>query len=117
MLLLVKGVVNQDLFQRFLLLVMILAAASAIAAFGVPHVNASPSAMIQNDSFYISASLGWYVIVGEVLNTGDVALRFIFVTATLKDSSGIVVDSLQTVALSDYLPAALAIPAAGRITT
>ena len=69
----------------------------------LPHVAAAPSAVVQNDSSYISSSLGWFNVVGEVLNTGNTPLRFIFITATFKDAGGIVVDSLQGVADSQYL--------------
>jgi len=69
----------------------------------IKTVFAAPSAQIQNDTSYISSGLGYY-IVGEVLNNGDVALRFIFITATLKDSSGVVLDSIQGVAESQFLP-------------
>jgi hypothetical protein len=70
----------------------------------IKTVFAAPSAQIQNDTSYISSALGYYYIVGEVLNTGDVALRFIFITATLKDASGVVLDSIQGVAESQFLP-------------
>jgi hypothetical protein len=71
--------------------------------FAIPHVAAAPSAVIQNDSAFIS-SLGWYNIVGEVKNTGNVTLQYIYATATLKDSAGIVVDSVQGAATVTYLP-------------
>ena len=46
---------------------------------------AVPGARIQNDSSYIL--YGTYHMVGEVLNTGDVPLRFIAITATFKDQN------------------------------
>ena len=67
-------------------------------------VQASPSAVIQNDSSYID-SIGYYHVVGEVLNTGDASLTFIKISGVFKDSSGQVLDTELTYAYSDYLPA------------
>ncbi len=72
-------------------------------------VLASPNAQIQNDSSYTDSS-GYFHVVGEVLNTGDVWLRFVKVTGTLKDSNGQIVDVTFTYAYADYLPPAQRTP-------
>ncbi len=72
--------------------------------FAVPHVAASPSAVIQNDSSYTD-SIGYYHVVGEVLNTGDASLTLIKISGVFKDSGSQVVDTELTYAYADYLPA------------
>jgi len=47
--------------------------------------------MIQNDTGYLFRGL-YYVVVGEVVNTGDVPLRFDTITATFRTEDGRVVD-------------------------
>ena len=62
--------------------------------FLFPSARAAvPGARVQNDSSYIL--YGTYHVVGEVLNTGDVPLRFIAVTVTFKDQNGRVVDVVR----------------------
>jgi hypothetical protein len=61
------------------------------ACTAVKPVFAAPSAVIQNDTGYVDIS-GFYHVVGEVKNTGDVWLQFIQVSASLKDQNGVVVD-------------------------
>jgi len=63
--------------------------------FALPHVVASPNATIQNDSSFIDET-GYYHVVGEVKNTGDVWLQFVRTAATFKDQSGTVVDTSFT---------------------
>ena len=70
----------------------------------LPHVAASPSALIQNSSSYTD-SLGYYHVVGEVLNNGDASLTFIKISGVFKDSSSQVADTEITYAYADYLPA------------
>jgi len=74
-----------------------------LAFYVAQPVAAAANVQIQNDSSYINSVTGSYYVVGEVLNTGDVALQYVFVTATLKDSNGVVLSSLQGVAESHYL--------------
>jgi hypothetical protein len=66
-------------------------------------VAAAASAVIQNDSMWID-STGALHIFGEVKNTGDVWLRFVKITGTLRDGSGGIVDVSFTYALLDFLP-------------
>lgn len=58
---------------------------------GVKPVFAAPNAVIQNDTSYVDIS-GFYHVVGEVKNTGDVWLQFIQVSASFKDQNGVVLD-------------------------
>ncbi len=76
----------------------------AVRLVPVEPVSGAASAEIQNHSSYIGSYTKSYYIVGEVLNTGDMAIRFIFVTATLKDGTGWVVDVVEGVGQSNYLP-------------
>lgn len=70
----------------------------------LPYVHASPNAMIQNDSSYTD-SIGYYHVVGEILNTGDTSLTFIKISGVFKDFGGQVVDTELTYAYTNYLPA------------
>jgi len=63
----------------------------AIAAFAIPTSHAAASAAVQNDMMWIS-SIGNLWIFGEVKNTGDVWLKYVKVTATLRDASNGIVD-------------------------
>jgi hypothetical protein len=74
-----------------------------IAAFAIPTSHAAASAAVQNDTSYIS-SIGTYHIIGEVLNSGDTWLRFVKVTAIMKDTNGQVVDVDFTYAWVERLP-------------
>ena len=65
-------------------------------------VQASTSAVIQNDSSYID-SIGYYHVVGEVLNTGDAWLQYARVTGVFKDAAGQVVDVDFTYTMLSYL--------------
>jgi hypothetical protein len=58
----------------------------------LPHVAAAPNATIQNDSSFIDEA-GYYHVVGEVKNTGDVWLHFVRIAATFKGQNGDVVDT------------------------
>lgn len=73
----------------------------------LPHVAASPSAVIQNDSNFLDEA-GYYHVVGEVKNTGDVWLQYVRVAATFKDQAGTVVDTSFTYTLLDRLPSGIA---------
>ncbi len=66
-------------------------------------VAAIANAIIQNDSSYVDI-LGFFHVVGEIRNTGDVWLHSLKVTGTLKDSSGQIVDTDTTYAYADALP-------------
>jgi hypothetical protein len=74
-----------------ILLLLTLSLTSVFSLF--PSAMAVPSARIQNDGRY--NFYGTYHVVGEVLNTGDVPLRFIQITATLKDKNERVVDVVR----------------------
>ncbi len=49
-------------------------------------------------------SLGYFHIVGEVVNSGDVWLQFIKITGTLRNANGQIVDVTTTYAYATYLP-------------
>jgi len=66
-------------------------------------VAAVAGAAVQNDSMWID-SLGALHIFGEVKNTGDVWLRFVKVTGTLRDSTGAIVDVTFTYTLLSFVP-------------
>jgi hypothetical protein len=68
----------------------------------LPHVAAAPNAIIQNDSSYRD-SIGYYHVVGEVMNSGDVWLQFVKVTGVFKDAGGQVVDVDFTYTMLSYL--------------
>jgi hypothetical protein len=65
-----------------------------LAAVGARSVAAAPNAVIQNDTGYLD-STGYYHVVGEVKNMGDVWLQSIVISATLKDENGATVDVKQ----------------------
>ncbi len=70
------------------------------ALFLFPSARAAvPDARIQNDSGYLLFDR--YHVFGEVLNTGDVPLHFIAITATFKDQNGRVVDAARTYVYTD----------------
>jgi len=69
----------------------------------VPPVAAAAGAVVQNDSAWID-SLGDLHIVGEVKNTGDLWVRFVEITGTLRDASNGVVDVIFTYTLLSYVP-------------
>jgi len=58
-------------------------------------VNAAAQATILSHSSYLD-SLGYYTVVGEVQNTGDMHLRFVKISATFYDSADHVVDTSLT---------------------
>lgn len=60
-------------------------------------VNAAAQVTILSHSGYIS-SLGWYYVVGEVQNSGDMHLKYVEITATFYDSYDVVVDTSFTFA-------------------
>jgi hypothetical protein len=61
------------------------------ACVAIKPAAAAPNAVIQHDASYVDIS-GFYHVVGEVKNTGDVWLQFVQVSASLKDQNGVVVD-------------------------
>jgi hypothetical protein len=75
--------------------------------FALPHVAASPSAVIQNESTHIDEA-GYYHVVGEAKNTGTVWLQYVRIAATFKDQSGAVVDTSFTYTLLDRVPPGVA---------
>ena len=68
----------------------------------IQPVSAAPSAVIQNDSAYLD-EVGYYHVVGEVKNTGDVWLQYVRISATFKDQNGAVVDTSFTYTMLDRL--------------
>jgi hypothetical protein len=75
--------------------------------FALPHVTASPSAIIQKESTHIDEA-GYYHVVGEAKNTGDIWLQYVRIAATFKDQNGAVVDTSFTYTLLDRLPPGVA---------
>ena len=73
---------------------MLLYALLFLAPLGARSIAAAPNAVIQNDTGYADSS-GYYHVVGEVKNTGDVWLQSILVSAILKDAQGGTVDVKQ----------------------
>jgi hypothetical protein len=69
----------------------------------VPRAAATANAIVQNDSMWID-SAGYLHIFGEVKNTGDVWLRYVQITATLRDASSSIVDVVFTFTSTDFLP-------------
>lgn len=59
--------------------------------------NAVAQVTILSHSGYID-SLGWYNVVGEVQNSGDIHLKYVKITATFYDSNDVVVDTSFTFA-------------------
>jgi len=77
-----------DLYLSKLTLLPFLLLATCVA---VKPVVAAPNAVVQNDASYVDIS-GFYHVVGEVKNTGDVWLQFIQISASLRDQAGAVLD-------------------------
>jgi hypothetical protein len=69
----------------------VLALVLLAACITIKPVAAAPNAVIQHDASYVDIS-GFYHVVGEVKNTGDVWLQFIQVSVSFKDQNGAVVD-------------------------
>ena len=84
-----------------ILLMALLSLAACLAS--VDPVVAGANAAVQNDSMWID-SLGALHIFGEVKNTGDVWLRFVKVTGTLRDPAGAIVDVIFTYTLLNFVP-------------
>jgi len=84
------------------ILLLVLLPLAAWLAWADP-VAAMASAVVQNDSMWID-SIGALHIFGEVKNTGDVWLRFVKVTGTLRDSTGAIVDVVFTYTLLTFVP-------------
>jgi hypothetical protein len=72
-------------------------------AVTVPWVAADASAIVQNDSMWID-SLGHAHVFGEVNNTGDVWLRFVKITGTLRDPTDAIIDVVLAYTLLSYVP-------------
>jgi uncharacterized protein YxeA len=85
--------------KKILLLVLVILS----TIYLLPHAAASPNAVIQNDSSYVD-SAGYFHVVGEVLNTGDVWLEYVEITGTLKNATGQIVDVTFTFTTAHYLP-------------
>jgi hypothetical protein len=86
--------------EKVFLAVLVLLTSAMI----LPTTCAASSAVIQNDSSYIGVPSGYFHVVGEVKNAGDVWLQSIIVTATLKDQYGAIVAILQAHTLLAHLP-------------
>ncbi len=86
--------------SKFLLLLPFMLLLAACAA--IRPVAAAANAQIQNDSSYVD-SIGYYHVVGEVRNTGDVWLQYVKVTGVFKDAGGQVVDVDFTYTMLNYL--------------
>ncbi len=81
----------------------ILALVLLAACITIKSVAAEPSAVIQHDASYVDIS-GFYNVVGEVKNTGNVWLQFIEISASLKDQNGVVVDIKSATPWLFHLP-------------
>lgn len=77
--------------RHFGLSTSILALVLLAACITIKPVAAAPDAVIQHDASYVDIS-GFYHVVGEVKNTGNVWLQFIQISASFKDQNGVVVD-------------------------
>jgi hypothetical protein len=76
----------------------------ALMLVTLPHVAASPSATIQNTtSSFIDQKSLYFHVVGEVRNTGDVWLSNVKVSATFRDQSGAVTDTVSRYTLLNRL--------------
>ncbi len=85
---------------HFAILLVCLLSASAIYAYPVQALgNVS---IVSYSSFYDSLNALW--IVGEVINTGNLATEFTKVTATLYDSTNKVVGIADGYSLVDVIP-------------
>jgi hypothetical protein len=73
------------------------------AVLGVRSVAAAPNAVLQNDAGYVDTA-GYYHVVGEVKNTGDVWLQSILISAILRDEQGAAVDVKQGAPWLTHLP-------------
>lgn len=78
-------------------LVILALLGSVLLVSSTPSVNAVAQVTILSHSGYTD-SLGWYYVVGEVQNTGDMNLEYVEITATFYDSSNVVVDTSFTFA-------------------
>jgi len=74
-----------------------------LVTVAIKPVAAAPNAVIQNEGSYVDVA-GYYHIVGEVKNTGDVWLQFVRISATLKDQNGAIVDMPFTYTTLNRLP-------------
>jgi len=72
--------------------------------FALPHVAASPSAVIHNNTSNYIDEVGYLHVVGEAQNTGDVWLQSVRIGATFKNQNGAVVGTSFTYTLLDRLP-------------
>ncbi|GEM_PF-610682 len=88
-----------EVMKRFIPVTLVL-----LFLFALPHVAASPSAVIQSNTSSYFDELGYLHVVGEVQNTGDIWLRYVRIDATFKDQNGAVVDTAFTYTLLDRLP-------------
>jgi hypothetical protein len=70
--------------------------------FALPHVAASPNAVIQKESAHVDEA-GYYHVVGETKNTGDAWLQYVRIAATFRDENDAVVDTSFTYTLLDRL--------------
>ena len=81
-----------------LVVVLLLLSAQLLVA-----VKAAGQAVILQHTGYIDALTGYYLVVGEVQNTGDRALRFVKITTTFYDSAGVVIATDFTYTMIDRL--------------
>lgn len=91
--------------SKFLLLFPLILLLAACAT--VRPVAASANAQIQNDTSFLDEA-GYYHVVGEVKNTGDIWLRFVRVATTFKDQAGSVVDTSFSYTLLDRVAPSIA---------
>lgn len=80
-------------------------------SLSVSPVHAAASAVVQNDTIWISGSGNLWIFC-DVTNTGDVWLEFVKVTATLRDSTSAIVDVIYDYTMVQYVPPAATVPLA-----
>lgn len=74
-----------------------------ILAVGLPQVHAAAGAQILSHTGYFHSGLGWYYVVGEVLNSGNQTLSDIQITTTFYNQSNDLVGTSSTYATVDTL--------------
>jgi len=78
--------------KKHILLVILALLGSVLLVSFASSVNAAAQVTILSHSGYIG-SLGWYYVVGEVQNSGDMHLEYVEIIATFYDSHDVIVDT------------------------
>ena len=83
--------------RKHIELVILALLGSVLLVSFTPSVNAVAQLTILSHSGYIG-SMGWYYVVGEVQNSGDMHLKYVEIIATFYDSNDVIVDTSFTFA-------------------